>query len=343
MVTKVDISNRALQHVGALRINGFTDGSRNALEVNFMWPFIRQACLRDSVWRFALRRIAMRNITSTTQAVTFPTWASGTTYAQAFVVTGSDGNLYRSLVGSNTGNDPTLDNTAANWVLYYGPVTADTYGAGTKYYAGELVIYSGNVYISTTNAQSGNTPTSGLPWVVLTSATSAAYLLTEAIGYGPNVTTAKNYFRLPYGFMRLGPQDMKQPANTVLGSSAGLRYSDWEWGGQYLLSASAAPLFVNCVVDIGFPGDWDPAFREFTSARMALELVEILTQDPTKMQLIGTIYQRYRNAARTLNAIELGTTEPVDEAYEPEYQLLGDRPSSTLMPAPGGSNSREGR
>jgi hypothetical protein len=45
-----------------------------------------------------------------------PAWAGGTEYANGAVVTGSDNNVYQSVVGNNTGNDPTTDD-GTHWVL----------------------------------------------------------------------------------------------------------------------------------------------------------------------------------------------------------------------------------
>jgi hypothetical protein len=45
-----------------------------------------------------------------------PAWASGTTYSNGTIVTGSDNNIYSSQIGGNIGNNPTTDN-GTNWVV----------------------------------------------------------------------------------------------------------------------------------------------------------------------------------------------------------------------------------
>ncbi len=45
-----------------------------------------------------------------------PAWVSTTTYANNAIVTGSDNNIYQSVIGNNTGHNPTTDN-GSNWVV----------------------------------------------------------------------------------------------------------------------------------------------------------------------------------------------------------------------------------
>ena len=68
-LTPIDIANRALQHVGASRIDptlGFTEISKNAQEISFCYDKLRRAELRRNVWRFAIRSAVLRPIDTTT-------------------------------------------------------------------------------------------------------------------------------------------------------------------------------------------------------------------------------------------------------------------------------------
>src|SRR5665811_2337991 len=85
-----DIVNRALQHVGAERIVTLADNSKNASECSFVYNRARQAELRDNVWRFAIRRSALRPLTSTSQAWTPPVYVAATTYVVGSVVAYAD-------------------------------------------------------------------------------------------------------------------------------------------------------------------------------------------------------------------------------------------------------------
>jgi hypothetical protein len=56
----VDICNRALQKLGAIRIDSITDtGSLAARELNAAFEFIRDSELRDHPWNFAIQRFQL--------------------------------------------------------------------------------------------------------------------------------------------------------------------------------------------------------------------------------------------------------------------------------------------
>lgn len=324
--TKVDVANRALQRLGVAKIASFQDANRQANEISTCYEILRRAELRTAPWRFATRRVALRNLLGATTpvTVTFPTWASGTTYANAFVVLGSDNQLYQSQKGSNTGNDPTLDD-GTNWVYYVGTTTATAWSSTTSYYGGELVTNAGTVYLSLQNANLNSSPPTS-QWCTLTGATTAAYVFTDATGYGRKAAQTKGIFLLPYGYLRMAPQDQKAAGAAVTGTSSGVRYLDWEFEGNYLMSSDPDPVLFRFVADINLVPSFEPLFSESLSARIGFEIVEILTQDPTKEQLIGTIYQRYSERAKLYNRIEIGTTEDEDEAFDPLFQLVGPKP-----------------
>ena len=57
--TDVDIANRALQHLRKRRIGAFSDSSQQAQELGFIFDKVREAELRNNLWRFATRRTVM--------------------------------------------------------------------------------------------------------------------------------------------------------------------------------------------------------------------------------------------------------------------------------------------
>lgn len=325
MRSKVDVANRAMQHIGSARISSFSDTSRQASEVSAMYDVLRRAELRTASWRFATRRIALRPVsTGSPVSVTFPAWASGTTYAAGFVVTGSDGLLYQALVGSNTGNDPTID-LGTNWQFYVGPITATPYSASVSYYGGELVTSGGVVYLSLQNANLNNAPPAS-QWVTLTAATTAAYVFLDATGYGKSSTDpVKVIYQLPNGFLRIAPQDPKAAAAVVAATSGGLRYLDWEFEGNYLMTSTATLILLRCVVDVTPAWMFDPLFSEALSARLAIELNETITQDAQKYQILAGKWQAYRRMARVSNAIEVANTEDDEDEYQPLFQYVGPK------------------
>jgi hypothetical protein len=52
--TSVDIANKALLHLGASMIVAFTDNSKNAVTMNFLYDKCRQAELLSTVWKFSI-------------------------------------------------------------------------------------------------------------------------------------------------------------------------------------------------------------------------------------------------------------------------------------------------
>src|ERR1035437_7645607 len=138
-----DICNRALNHIGAdHQIATLADNSKNARLLKFVYPKLRQAELRNNVWRFAIRRAVMRPLSTSSAILSPPVWAIGTTYIVGAIVSYNDGlgpRLYISNTVANVGNVPS---STAVWENYFGPIYADNYSASDTYYSGDLVYIS---------------------------------------------------------------------------------------------------------------------------------------------------------------------------------------------------------
>jgi len=161
--TQVDIANRALQHVGMTRIlTDFTEDSRQASECAFIYDKLRRAELQRNVWKFAIKKTALRAIDKDTKLISPSLWSPTTTYAYGALVIDVTGLIWQSRIQSNLNNNPTDASsiTSYAWEVYCGPDTAmpyDTSGT-TNYYAGEIVYKTPGdgtytVYLST---ESGN-------------------------------------------------------------------------------------------------------------------------------------------------------------------------------------------
>lgn len=165
-LTPVDIANRALQHLGATRIDaaiGFAESSLNATETAFAYDKLRQAELSTGVWRFAIRKAILRPMDVNTMLLAPALWNAGTTYFVGHIVADATGQMWESVTPDNLGNDPTQ--TLA-WRQYFGPLTVMAYDSTSSYFSGELVyITEGNginrVYRSLQNSNADNpqTPT----------------------------------------------------------------------------------------------------------------------------------------------------------------------------------------
>ncbi len=124
--TREDIANRALQHLRMKRIISLIppDSSANAQETAFVYDKVREAELRNNVWRFAIRRTILRAVDTSTLLWTPPTYVAATTYPLGAVVVDANGDWWQSKQGSNTGHTPGV---GAYWAHYFGPDTCDPY------------------------------------------------------------------------------------------------------------------------------------------------------------------------------------------------------------------------
>jgi len=181
-VTNVDIANRALQHCGADRIVAFTDLSKNASAVAFVYDKVRTAELRRNVWRFATRKVVLRAVQtglypttvtplpSPTMVIVPGAYDPAKTYIVGSIVS-YEGIFYQAdaavaLAASPGAGDP--------WQQYFGPLTVSPWDTsplqgnqGTTYFAGELVYTpvgaNPGIYFSLQNGNT-DTPTVTAAW-----------------------------------------------------------------------------------------------------------------------------------------------------------------------------------
>lgn len=169
--TPVDIGNRALQHLGAIRIDplvGFSENSRNAAAISFCYDKLRQAELRRNFWTFSITKTVLRPLTLTTMFLAPALWASTTAYNLGSLVTDTAGAIWMSQQAFNLNNAP---GNSLLWELYTGPLTLDAFDETLKtaYSAGELVYDTPGdgtvkVYMSLTNANSDDPENTITAW-----------------------------------------------------------------------------------------------------------------------------------------------------------------------------------
>lgn len=331
-LTPIDVANRALQHCGSRFISTFTDLTKGAVQVKQCYDVLRRAEMRERLWKFAPRTVILRPVTSTTVTINFPAWAIGTTYAALRIVTSPDysGNTatWISLQGSNVGNDPKA--TPSQWAQYHGQLQCDNWSSSISYYTGEIVNSSGTLYISNADGNLNQTPSGGSPWVALTGATTTALQLIYSLTAN-RAGTALNAYRLPANYLRIAPQDPKTAGTTYAAVGGGMQYADFEFRGQYIITTAASPLIFRFGCDVYNVADMDDMFCEALAARMAMSMVEGLTQKPALMQSMTTLYNSFITAAAKLNAIEQGSTEE----EEGNFHISRD-PEDMGQPAPQG-------
>lgn len=110
----------------------------------------------------------------------FDTWSTLVTYAIGDLVT-RDLNYYRSLIDSNVGQDPLIQEYAWERVNFLGYYNTEIY-----YEIGDLVYYNDNLWLSLTSLNHGNLPT-----------ISPANWRRVATGYIETVSNTDNYVILP--------------------------------------------------------------------------------------------------------------------------------------------------
>lgn len=386
----VDIGNRALQHCGAPRITSFSDQSKNAAAVGFAYDKVRQAELRRNVWRYAIRKVALRAVDINTMFLEPAQYQAADTYIIGSIVSWQDVIYFATAavpINSPPDSNPTL------WTVYFGPLTVMPWSAeGAGYFSGELVyVLTGKTVSVFMSLQNGNTddPSSIAQWdptvtyfqgdTVSTATTGVLFngaqvlfngtdvffnsgiwesaidlnlnnepgaspaweyvpptqpdvmagrrwlqlnakIVHERIVYplaaGPQSQIAtRNIFHLPSGYLDKAPQDPTAGAVSYLGAPSGLGVSDWTFEGDWIVSRDQTVIVLRFVADVADVTLMDPLFCEGLAARLALEVVEELTQSQGKLQAIGQLYKLAIGDARAVNGIETGFVEPPLDDY----------------------------
>ncbi len=136
-LTPVDIANRALDHCGVPPIVAFTDDSKGADRTKSVYDKLRVAELRRNVWRFAIRKAALRAIDTSTMVLVPEAFDATETYPQGSIVSYSNA-IYFAAQAVPVNITPGAPNEAY-WTVYFGPLTVTPYDSTLSYYIGELV------------------------------------------------------------------------------------------------------------------------------------------------------------------------------------------------------------
>lgn len=306
--TRVDIANRALQHLGVPRIAAFTDSSRQARETSFTVDKLRRAELQRSVWTFATRRCVMREIVSTTKDFELATWSNATTYGFGDVIQDSYGFPWLSLSNTNLNQTPGSDGFDPFWIPYFGPRVAQLHSGSVAYLPGDLVQTGTSCFLCLA-AHTNQTPPNASYWQEVAGAVATARVEYSPLGYEKDASTLRKKYKLPANYLRMAPQDPKMAAGARLNTTAGMAYNDWEVEEPYLFTDDSSPFVLRFVADVTDVSQMHPMFCEVWAARMALELADSLTQNDAKKQAALGLLQQYTTLAQQMNAIEAGTTE----------------------------------
>jgi hypothetical protein len=214
-------------------------------------------------------------------------WSVSTTYAAGAKVAATDGYIYTSIGSGNINHNPANDASPTYW-------TQNGYVAWTSVFS--------------TSLGSDN-------WQLIDCELAPINII-YPIGTGPTWQTfTKNIFLLPNAYLGPAPQDPKAGANSFLGAPNGDQYREWQYDGNFILSDIDSVIVLRFIADVNEVPTFDPMFCEGLAARIAMEVVEPLTQSLSKMQTIQGVYSLTIKEARAKNFIESGPVEPPEDDY----------------------------
>ena len=244
-------------------------------------------------------------------------YAGGTTYTTNDVVR-SGTTWYVSLTTSNTGNAVT---DTAHWAVWTNRGRGEgSFGLTACNSPIPLTFPTGySVYLSLYNNNSDNPVSATGNWLSV-GGTIASLVIKYPIGAGPSSDFATaNVFRLPYGFLRRAPTDPKGGQFSYLGARSGTVPEDWVPEDQYLTSRGTGltthVIALRYVADVTDVSLMDVLFCEALAARLAVEVMEPVTQNDTKFAKADRAYRTSVARARATNMIEIGPISPVENRY----------------------------
>jgi hypothetical protein len=139
----LDIARRVADHLGQSRPITLSDPGKFTEIFNDIYPKIRQSELRRNVWRFSIRRAALRARDLSTRTLVPPNWSSttGTVNPLGFYPPGCivvyQGKYYVN--DKAIPNSDTPGSAGSAWQRYFGPIDVSLWDPELTYYPGELV------------------------------------------------------------------------------------------------------------------------------------------------------------------------------------------------------------
>lgn len=216
------------------------------------------------------------------------------------------------------------------------PGTATAWDGTVTYFQNQVATFSAVTYMSLVDLNLNNQPntsptqwtttfiggTGSDKWLQIGGAEfPAGVILAQLniiypINSGPQSQTfTNNVFRLPNGFLKQAPSDPKSGMRWSLGGPHGSWQDDWLFEGNYIVSSDVGPIMIRFVADCADVSTMGDMFCEMLACRIALEVVERLTQSTSKLDAIAKIYEKFATEARRTNAIEIGSEDPPDDDF----------------------------
>lgn len=90
---------------------------------------------------------------------------------------------------------------------------------------------------------------------------------------------------------------------------------DFLFEGRMLLTDTPGPLSLRYVSSMVQEEAFDPLFTEALAARIAIEIVEELTQSASKQEILVSNYSFHIRRAKTANSIQAGPIQPEEDEW----------------------------
>lgn len=185
-----------------------------------------------------------------------------------------------------------------------------------SYFTGELTLQGTTVYMSLITGNQDVPPTSA--WLAQ-GGTTAPLNIVYPIGTGPlRQVGSLNVYRLPYGFLRLAPEDPTGAMFPWLGVPWGAMPKDWKIEGDYIVSGMTGPVMVRFVADVIDVYTMDPMFCEGLAARLCAEIVPVVVEEKDLIARQTEANRKYRQLmfeARMANSVLIGPTDEQTDSY----------------------------
>lgn len=147
-----------------------------------------------------------------------------------------------------------------------------------------------------------------------------------------NSGETRKAYNLAAGFLRLAAQEPRFAGTATQPVSGGIRFSDLTVERGQLVTAQSTPITIRYVSDITTVTLMDPLFIEALAIHLAKDLVEILTNNSQKKQLLTADYNEAIATARAINLIEAASDEPAEPDWKQDRLLREKAPPPQQRP-----------
>ena len=237
-----------------------------------------------------------------------PAWNATTAWVPSDYAYGSDNQVYLCIAPS-TGNWPDGVTTAGATVT---PGSDPTTDYGNAFWMPQYM------YMGMWQAFAGPVQSLSIHWQQINANLVPITLAwprgsrTWPVGTGPSSDTASsNVYRLPANWLRRAAENPKDGLYPYLGGPTFINQKDWVFEGDWMISQLCGPVMFRFSADVQDVTEFDSMFCEAFSLLLAIEVGAQCGSD--QVPEAEKLYKTLIDAARTVDAIEQGTTTEPDD------------------------------